>query len=97
MRLHQTIAKAVAHEERARHTSRIHRRQQADRRIRFRQFCDLLDGEDISEDQERELLQVLFSILCQFVELGYAVDICGHFEKTLRSDARPDPVALEST
>lgn len=63
----------------------------------FDEFRDLLDGEDISEDQERELLQVLFSILCQFVELGYAVDICGHFEKTLRSDARPDPVALEST
>lgn len=62
----------------------------------FNEYRDLLDGVDVPEDQARELLQVLFSILCQFVELGFKVDICGNFAETLTGDAQSAPVELES-
>ncbi|BBK42780.1 hypothetical protein STVA_28000 [Allostella vacuolata] len=36
-----------------------------------------LAGFDLNEDQQRELLETLWSIMRSFVELGFTVDVCG--------------------
>ncbi len=62
----------------------------------FEEYRDLVEGLDTNEAQAIELLKALWSIMLQFVELGYAVDICGHFEEMLEGDMKADSAALES-
>ena len=46
-----------------------------------------LDDFDLTEEQKQELLAVLWSIMCSFVELGFSVDVC----TALLGDASPIP------
>lgn len=39
-------------------------------------YAGELDNLDITEDQKRELLETLWSIMRSFVEMGFNVDIC---------------------
>lgn len=52
-----------------------------------------LAGFDLTPDQQRELLETLWSIMRSFVELGFTVDVCG---QVFGDEAASAPGAVES-
>lgn len=58
--------------------------------VDYEAYAHLLDDADLSEDDKRELLQALWSIICSFVQLGYGVhpaqQACG---KLLENSPKP--------
>ncbi|PSM16680.1 hypothetical protein [Nitratireductor sp. StC3] len=49
-----------------------------------------LDGMDLSEDQKRELLETLWSIMFHFAWLGYSVDVCGQLFEEFNENSGPE-------
>lgn len=60
-------------------------------------YLSLFEDEDISEDEKRELIEALWSIVVSFVDLGFGVHpvqlACGQGDDQL-SDLPPDLVSL---
>lgn len=57
------------------------------------EYYDDLASLDISEDQKRELLETMWSIMRLFVELGFSCDVAGRaivdiFNRAARDDDR---------
>lgn len=50
----------------------------------------------LNPDQERELLEVLWSIMSQFVELGFSVEHCGQLLDAFEEAANGDSADVES-
>lgn len=42
-------------------------------RFDYEQYAPLLDDPSLSEDQKRQILEALWTIVCSFVELGFMV------------------------
>lgn len=67
--------------------------------VDYEAYAHLLDDADLSEDDKRQLLQALWSIICSFVQLGYGVQpaqqACGKlFDASPKSpSAAPDMVS----
>jgi len=54
-----------------------------------------LEDFDMTEDQKRELLETLWSIMRSFVELGFSVDVCGELMQSDREISFPGPAAIK--
>lgn len=69
--------------------------------VDFERYAPLLEDADISEDQKRDLLQALWSIIIGFVDLGFEVDCeqtaCGQVPENSRKAPLTAPDALHST
>ena len=46
---------------------------------------------DLTEAQETELLQTLWSIMRTFVEMGFSADVCGHVFGTFNAVSQENP------
>lgn len=63
-------------------------------------FAPYLDGLDLTEAQQQELLQTLWAIMCAFADYGFGIEptqlICGWIEesRTQSAFAAPDKVEL---
>ncbi|OLF71424.1 hypothetical protein AWH62_12825 [Maricaulis sp. W15] len=57
------------------------------------EFAPYLDGLDLTEDQQTELLQTLWAIMCAFADFGFGIEptqlICGWIEETRAQGAIP--------
>lgn len=58
-------------------------------------YLDHLDDFAMSDDQKRELLEALWSIMRSFVELGFDVKACGQFLKSFNSASDESPDGVE--
>lgn len=67
----------------------------------FERYAPLLDADDLSEDQKREFLQILWEIVSEFVALGFGMDpvniLCGQLEKIARDATPAASDAVDST
>ncbi|WP_208348946.1 hypothetical protein [Pseudaestuariivita rosea] len=63
-------------------------------------YLPLLEDEDIPDDQKRELIETLWSIVVAFVDLGFGIhpvqQSCGELEDLLANEA-PDLVSWTKT
>ncbi|MCK4207539.1 hypothetical protein J3U99_22535 [Brucella pituitosa] len=50
---------------------------------------------DMSDEQRRELLETLWSIMRSFVELGFSADICAQLLQGFDSDSDGDDTSVE--
>ena len=63
-------------------------------------YQHFLDGSDMTDAQKEEYLQTLWSIIMNFVELGFGVhplqEVCGQIAENGGESADPDSDALKS-
>lgn len=83
-------------------------RQQADKHhirpsleVDFEKYAHFLEDSDLTEDQKRELLQAIWTIIIGFVDLGFGVhpvqQACGQVEDPVRKTEPDSPQALYSS
>lgn len=58
--------------------------------VEIGKYAGELNDLDITEEQKRELLETLWSIMRSFVEMGFSVDICAAL-----TDGGPQPESAE--
>lgn len=69
-------------------------------RIDVERYQHMLDEPGLTEEQKRQALEALWSIIIAFVELGYGVhpaqEVCGKDEKSSEEQDKNAPDALTS-
>lgn len=67
--------------------------------IDVQHYQKYLDNSDISDDDKQELLETLWSIICELVELGYGVhplqENCGESDKEVVNSSLLSPDMLD--
>lgn len=61
----------------------------------FEQYSGELSDMQMTDEQRRELLVNIWSIMKMFVEMGFTPDICGYLGAIADEPAQPDSAALE--
>lgn len=56
-------------------------------RIDYEKYERLLEGADITEEDRREFIETMWSIICEFVALGFGVHPVQQAQKTCGKDA----------
>lgn len=68
-------------------------------RIDVERYQHMLDSADLSEDQKREVLEALWTIIVTVVELGYGVhpmqEVCGQTDNLADEWSASNPDALD--
>ncbi|NVK20603.1 MAG: hypothetical protein HWE30_18075 [Methylocystaceae bacterium] len=68
--------------------------------IDVERYQNMLDEPGLTEDQKRQAIEALWSIIIAFVELGYGVhpaqEVCGKHQKSPEEQDKNDPDALNS-
>lgn len=55
-----------------------------------------MDGMEMTEEQKREFLETLWSIMRAFAELGFEYDVCGQLFGEFNEAAGPNDIDVES-
>lgn len=60
-------------------------------------YRSLISDFELSEAEERQMLEALWSIMYSFVQLGFDVKNCGQIVESLNLAAQADSAAIDST
>ena len=65
------------------------------------EFAHYLDGLELTEDEQSELLHTLWGIMCAFADFGFGIEptqlICGWIEQNREEAASASPDAVNCT